>query len=391
MAQYTTEVRTICESAAGLSSGIGFNSIDEFLTRTLVKKVLPLKYPIFDEEYRYVLNKKILIHFFTREIGEETVGLWLLRLEQRMEEIMPYYNQLYESELEEIKPFFNIDITTEGSKDYLTKKKGTTTNKYTKDNTGTSDIDYGEQGNSENTKDKTGTNRTGFVAGNVHTWEKGGEDNHEWGTKDDTALTSTKETITKNDKTVSSGTTDTTHTNSDVNRYSDTPQGGLDGMKAIRGNLYLTNATLNDGSEHTLTHTSGTEKTTGTDKDNTTVNSIAGTKTDAKTQKSHNWDRYKEQNTSDNTTYNFGEHWRETGKHNIENGYKDRTDNLHERKDGSGTSNEDITNTGTYLEHISGYKGNKTFAELLLEWRKTFLNIDAMIMKDLEDCFFLLW
>lgn len=391
MAKYTTEVRTICESAAGLDYGVGFNSIDEFLSRSLVKKVLPLKYPIFDEEYRYILNKKILVHFFTREIGSETVGLWLLRMEQTMEEIMPYYNQLYLSQLEEIKPFFNIDITKERTKDETTNRNNQNTNEYTKSNTGTSDIDYGEQGNDTSSKDKTGKNTTGFKAGNTHTWETGGENEHDWGTKNDNGSGTHNETIKKNEKDVSNGTTDTTHTNSDVNRYSDTPQGGLNGMQSIRQNMYLTNATLNDGNEHTITHTNATDKLTATNTDTSTDTSKNKTTTDANSQKTHNWDRRTEQSIADNTEYNFGEHWTENGTHNIHDGYRDRTDNLNETKNGSGTEKEDITNTGTYLEHISGYKGNKTYAELLMEWRKTFLNIDAMILKDLEDCFFQLW
>lgn len=391
MATYTTEVRTICESAAGLSEGVGFNSIEKLLSPELVEKVLPLKYPIFDEKYRYVLNKKILTHFFTREICEETVGLWLLRMEERMEEIMPYYNKLYLSELEEIKPFFNIDITKTGNRDYNITKHGDTKNNYTKENTGTSNTAYGEHGNDSRDKSKTGTNTTGFKAGNKHTWETGGENEHDWGTKQDNGSNTHNGTTKRNDKNVKSGTTDTTHTNSDVNRFSDTPQGGLDGMKALRGNMYLTNATLNDGNEHTLTHTSETDKLTGTTTDNSTDTAKNKTSTDAKSQKTHNWDRRTEQTVADNTEYNFGENWHEHGTHNITDGHRNRTDNLNETKSGLSSSNEDVTNTGTYLEHISGYKGNKTYAELLTEWRKTFLNIDQMIMRDLEDCFFLLW
>lgn len=391
MATYTTEVRTICESAAGLSEGVGFNSIEKLLSPELVEKVLPLKYPIFDEKYRYVLNKKILTHFFTREICEETVGLWLLRMEERMEEIMPYYNKLYLSELEEIKPFFNVDITKEGNRGYNITKRGDTTNSYTKENTGTSNTAYGEHGNDSRDKSKTGTNTTGFKAGNKHTWETGGENEHDWGTKQDNGSNTHNGTTKRNDKDVKSGTTDTTHTNSDVNRFSDTPQGGLDGMKALRGNMYLTNATLNDGNEHTLTHTNETDKLTGTTTENSTGTAKNKTSTDAKSQKTHNWDRRTEQTVADNTEYKFGENWHENGTHNITDGHRNRTDNLNETKSGGSSSNEDVTNTGTYLEHISGYKGNKTYAELLTEWRKTFLNIDQMIMRDLEDCFFLLW
>lgn len=391
MAQYTTEVRTICESMAGLTEGVGFNSIDNLLSPALVEKVLPIKYPIFDENYRYVLNKKILTHFFTREICEETYGLWLLRMEERMDEIMPYYNKLYNSELADIKPFFNIDITKERSKDEDKNIQGSSSNNYSKNNGGTSNTSYGEKGIDSSSRDKTGRNTTDFKAGNTHTWETGGENEHDWGTKNDNGSGTHSETIKKNEKEVTSGTTDTTHTNSAVNRYSDTPQGGLDGMKALRGNMYLTNATLDDGNEHTLTHTTGTDKLTATNTDNSVDTNKNKTTTDAKSQKTHNWDRRTEQSIADNTAYNFGEHWQENGSHTIQDGFKNRTDDLTETKSGNETNNEYITNTGTYLEHISGYKGNKTYAELLTEWRKTFLNIDQMIMRDLEDCFFLLW
>ena len=35
-------------------------------------------YPIFDENYRSVLNKKIKDHYYVREIGFETAGLFRL-------------------------------------------------------------------------------------------------------------------------------------------------------------------------------------------------------------------------------------------------------------------------------------------------------------------------
>lgn len=73
------------------------------------------KYPIFDESYREPLNAKIIEHFFFREIGLETPGLFKRFLNRRMNEVMPYYNQLYMSALREFDPFQNYDMTTEGS------------------------------------------------------------------------------------------------------------------------------------------------------------------------------------------------------------------------------------------------------------------------------------
>lgn len=52
-------------------------------------------YPIFDENYRNTLNHKILYHYFENEIGFETPALFKLYLNQKMDEIMPYYNVLY--------------------------------------------------------------------------------------------------------------------------------------------------------------------------------------------------------------------------------------------------------------------------------------------------------
>lgn len=57
------------------------------------------EYPIFDEAYRPILNKKILDHYNFYEIGFETAGLFKFNLNTKLNEIMPYYNQLYKSEL----------------------------------------------------------------------------------------------------------------------------------------------------------------------------------------------------------------------------------------------------------------------------------------------------
>ena len=103
MSKYTSEVRFICESKAGLSNSVGFNQIDDVISNSW-NKIFD-NFPIFDESYRSVLCSKILKHYYTREISAETVGLWQLWLNTRMGEIMPYYNKLYESALLEFDPF----------------------------------------------------------------------------------------------------------------------------------------------------------------------------------------------------------------------------------------------------------------------------------------------
>jgi len=52
-------------------------------------------YPIFDETYRNTLNQNILYHYYENEIGFETASLFRFYLNQKLNEIMPYYNELY--------------------------------------------------------------------------------------------------------------------------------------------------------------------------------------------------------------------------------------------------------------------------------------------------------
>lgn len=111
MAEYTTQVRTICESLAGLTESTGFDDIDDIIEDAL-PHIFDFEFPIFDEAYRSVLETKIIRHFYTREIGLETYGLWKLKLCTKLNEIMPYYNKLYNSELYTYNPLYDVNMTT---------------------------------------------------------------------------------------------------------------------------------------------------------------------------------------------------------------------------------------------------------------------------------------
>lgn len=105
MSSYTTELRTICESYAGFSDIAVYDNIDDIIAKAL-PKLFNFNFPIFNESYRITLETKIIKHYYTREISEETVGLWKLRLDSKLNEIMPYYNKLY-SEIENAVNLFN--------------------------------------------------------------------------------------------------------------------------------------------------------------------------------------------------------------------------------------------------------------------------------------------
>lgn len=127
MSKYTTQVRFICESSAMLTDSSGYNDIESVLDNSWNK--IFSDFPIFDEKYRAVLCKKILRHYYTREICCETVGRWKLFLSDKMLNIMPYYNQLYQSELLKIQPLVSVDRSVRhegsGSETKITNRNGT--------------------------------------------------------------------------------------------------------------------------------------------------------------------------------------------------------------------------------------------------------------------------
>ena len=130
MSNYTTQVRYICETFAGLTESAGVNDVN-----TIVEQAAPkifMNFPIWDEEYRLTLETKILKHFYLREIAHETVGLWRLRLDTRMNELMPVYNKMYAAVSQEFNPLFVVDITREhdGSSTDRSNSTGNSVNKY---------------------------------------------------------------------------------------------------------------------------------------------------------------------------------------------------------------------------------------------------------------------
>lgn len=150
MSKYTTEVRFICENSAGLSESEGTDNVDSILDKCW-NKVFNFDFPIFDENYRQVLCRKILKHYYTREIAHETVGRWKLAMNAKLNEIMPYYNQLYKSELLEFNPFYDVDLTR--------SREGSGTSNKTNTNAETSNIETKNVNSSKGTSNTDTLNR----------------------------------------------------------------------------------------------------------------------------------------------------------------------------------------------------------------------------------------
>lgn len=111
MSNYTSELRFICETYAGCTESQDNTKVDDIISLAL-PKLFDFDFPIFDEQYRSTLETKIVNHYYTREIGYETLGRFKLALKTKLNEIMPYYNKLYESELLEFNPLYTHDMKT---------------------------------------------------------------------------------------------------------------------------------------------------------------------------------------------------------------------------------------------------------------------------------------
>lgn len=161
-ASYTMDVRTICETYANVESPAWS---DQTTVDTIIDKAIPkvfnFSYPIFSEDYRNVLEHHILQHFYTREIAFQTVGRWKLGLQQKLNDIMPYYNKLYESQELDVDPFNNIDVTETSESSGNTTSKNNTTRNGTSVTTGSSETNDTADGTSgTETNGKTTTNNS---------------------------------------------------------------------------------------------------------------------------------------------------------------------------------------------------------------------------------------
>lgn len=241
MSHYTTEVRYICENAAGLTKSAGYDLVDDILENSW-NKVIPFNFPIFDESYRAVLCKKILLHYYTREIGFETVGLWKLKMQTKLNEIMPYYNELYKTTIMQFNPFYDADYwkTHEGNSagDNDSSTKGVNTDISSKKGNNTDTVEIDKRTEVDGTEASTGETKT-------------------------------------------ANTTNEQHNDTDVNKhwdvYSDTPQGAL---VNVENETYLTNArkiTDNDTNNGTVkTDFNGSDINTRANKTNNVTEETGG-------------------------------------------------------------------------------------------------------------------
>ena len=228
MSKYTTELRYICEEAAGLKESVGYGRALQVIEQARTK-IFDFDYPIFDQDYKAVLETKILKHFYTQEIGCETAALWKWRLNTSMNEIMPYYNMLYKNGMQIINPFWDTDLQ-ESMEKAGTAKENSSNSQTREDST-------------ERTNDITRTD-SGTIT--------------DAGTKEVTTEGELSGTVTGSGSDTVAGQSAAKNVRWD--KYADTPQGAVTNLD---NDTYLTNARkiTDDGSGSTTSQTTTYGKT----------------------------------------------------------------------------------------------------------------------------------
>ena len=420
MGNYTTQIRFICESIYENKHQqnpeeilpVGFNRIMTCIQES-VNNVFAFDWPIFNEEYRVPLEVKILRHFYTREISEETFGLWQLRLCDRLNVIMPYYNKLYESELLKFNPFYDVDLTTEHERandGFIDKSERAD---FTRSDSTERDNKKNAMDDGVTDTDSVGSLVSGTTTTNSET-SQGTNSNSisEENNTNSSTVSSSNENSTSNTKNwgsnVSSGSSENVGTSDakNVNRYSDTPQGNVnigggpnDGnpsAESIFGNGYLTTVTIVD--EHGETKDKSTTQNSSDETNEGVANQEIGRNDSTDGVLNQSGNRSESGTTSGSKTG--------SGSVNKTDTKKDKanvhTSNLHDSTEnekivGSGTHRNDVVgkiknlSTEDFIQRVTGKRGGLTYSKMLDEFRKTFLNIDRMVLNDLESLFMGLW
>lgn len=400
---------------------------------TLVKRGYQLalnNYPIFDEGHRLILNNKIIQHYYFREICCDSPERFNFYLETKMNEIMPYYNQLYKTELLEYNPLATEFYSETNS---LSKEAKKAVENYIKkiaeESTGDNYSGSKRENLNEDTKrDSSGTETNKAIRTDklkeVSVTE---ETNSNTQTDDLTETTestssSTKNSDASNDSTTTnalkttnssensgSGTSKTS--GSKVTGFSDIPQAGYettvtenaDGSVTTTSKGYLTTRTTESTNEQNATTTKETGKATTDNTGTVTVKSVLKQK-----------DEISETNSSTKsntgTVENVGSVDKTVTKDNTGTQNNDSDSATTETETGSKTNKNNIyedtqrnvfvssKNVGENAEQEKRHEkeNGELFAEgrrgispadLIRKYREIIQNVDMMIVDELNDLF----
>lgn len=340
MSKYTTELRWICEHFANL--GENASVID--IIKEAAPQIFNFDYPIYNPSHKLDLEITILRHFYTREICEETYGLWHLRLEDTIRNIMPYYNELYKSVDLEYNPLQDTDVKT------------------THNQTGATNSVMQQTANDHRDTKYSETE-------NLNT--KAVDDISNQSITDDSNNTSASRTSTSNSDTDATTNANAQNESNETvqkiikDAYSETPQGTL---SDVEDNTYLTNARI-------------------TNNDDTATKTDSGTTASISHQETKNSEEYSENSdvTGKTQTDFSGKTTTNTDSNNA------RSSETVEENTNEVSKNDNVNTTTNYITSVIGKTGAQSYAQMVLDFRAAIINVDLLILNELECLFLELW
>lgn len=111
MSKYTIMIKDIVNSYNEADS---LKKIDEKL-EVARGYIFDFDYPVIDEVTKARIEKAILKHYYYREIAFETIGMFKIKLNDRLNLIMSRYNSLYEKQDLTVSPYVNSYLKETGT------------------------------------------------------------------------------------------------------------------------------------------------------------------------------------------------------------------------------------------------------------------------------------
>lgn len=127
MSKFTTTLYDILKDVNSGKTGL---TIDEKI-KNLSDEIFDFSYAVIDDETKSRIQIKILKHYLMREIAFETVGLFKLKLNERLNLIMEKYNLMYKKQDDTLSPYINNYLKETTSNELTnsdTSKVSSTTN-----------------------------------------------------------------------------------------------------------------------------------------------------------------------------------------------------------------------------------------------------------------------
>ena len=112
MSKYTITVKDLVRDYS-VSVDTGLTDIDTKLDKAR-EYIFDFTYPVIDEATKKRIEIAILKHYYMREIAFESVGIWKIKLNDRLNLIMPRYNALYNKQDLNLSPYVNGYVNESG-------------------------------------------------------------------------------------------------------------------------------------------------------------------------------------------------------------------------------------------------------------------------------------